>query len=186
MTTTLILPGFNGSGEDHWQRHWLADHDDAVLVGQEHWGEPVLEDWLYNLESELIAHPGAILVAHSLGCILAANLAGRPAAEHVGGAVLVAPCDIDVTNVKHPGLIDFGAMPRRRLPFPSILVASRNDSYMEFDTARQYAGIWGSGLVDLGNAGHINVASGFGRWEDGYALASNFRFERESVVSRAA
>jgi len=57
---------------------------------------------------------------------------------------------------------------------------------MEFDTARAYAGIWGSGLVDLGNAGHINVASGFGRWEDGYALASTFRFGRAGGVSRAA
>lgn len=81
MTTTLILPGLNGSGEEHWQRHWLMEHDDAVLVHQEHWDRPVLEDWLYNLESELIAHPGAVLVAHSLGCVLAAKLAGRPAAE---------------------------------------------------------------------------------------------------------
>ncbi|NGN41066.1 serine hydrolase family protein [Mesorhizobium sp. CGMCC 1.15528] len=184
--TTLILPGLNGSGEDHWQRHWLADHGDAILVAQEHWDKPVLEDWLHTLESELVAHPGAVLVAHSLGCILAAKLAGRPAAEHVAGAVLVAPCDIDVTNAKHPGLIDFGAMPRRRLPFPTIFVASRNDTYMDFDIAQEYAGIWGSGLVDIGDAGHINVASGFGRWEDGYALASCFKFARVEVASRAA
>ncbi|MEO9338188.1 alpha/beta hydrolase [Mesorhizobium sp. SB112] len=186
MTATLILPGLNGSGETHWQRHWLDDHDDAILVQQEHWSHPVLEDWLYNLESQLLAHPGAILVAHSLGCILAASLAGREAAEHVAGAILVAPCDIPPTREKHPGRIQFSDMPRARLPFPSILVASRDDPYMSFDTARKYSNIWGSGLVDLGNAGHINVASGFGRWEDGYALASSFKAGRVEVNSRAA
>lgn len=181
MTATLILPGLNGSGETHWQQHWLDDHEDAFLVEQEHWTHPVLEHWLYNLESELVAHPGAVLVAHSLGCILAAKLAGRPSAEHVAGAILVAPSDIGITNEKHPGLIEFGEMPRARLSFPSILVASRTDTYMSFETSREYAELWGSGLVDLGDAGHINVASGFGRWEDGYVLASCFRNHKRAL-----
>jgi predicted alpha/beta hydrolase family esterase len=65
-------------------------------------------------------------------------------------------------------------MPRLALPFPSIVVASRTDPYMHFSAASHFAGIWGSALVDLGDAGHINVASGFGRWPEAYALASAF------------
>jgi uncharacterized protein len=172
MSRTLIVPGYQGSEPGHWQRFWLEDNSASLLVEQESWAHPVLDIWLHNLECELMAHPGAILVAHSLGAVLVANLGGRPAAQHVAGAVLVAPADVEAAQERHPGRIQFGRMPRRRLPFPAIVVASRNDPYMPWITTREYAGIWGAGIVDLGYAGHINVASGFGRWTEGYALAS--------------
>ncbi|MNL66946.1 hypothetical protein D3C87_1914830 [compost metagenome] len=41
---------------------------------------------------------------------------------------------------------------------------------MSFDRLRHVSTRWGSRLVDLGHAGHINVASGFGRWSRGYDL----------------
>ncbi|WP_141061001.1 alpha/beta hydrolase, partial [Brucella melitensis] len=37
--------------------------------------------------------------------------------------------------------------------------------------------VWGSGFVDLGHAGHINVASGFGHSPDGAILASSLHRE---------
>jgi uncharacterized protein len=172
MSRILIIPGYNGSQNGHWQRHWLEDDPFAQLVEQESWTHPVLDIWMRALEYELMASPGAILVAHSLGATLVANLAGRLSAGHVAGAVLVAPADVESAQRRHPGRIEFGGMPRRRLPFPSVVVASRNDPYMLWPKTRDLVAIWGSGIVDLGNAGHINVASGFGRWTEGYALAS--------------
>jgi predicted alpha/beta hydrolase family esterase len=41
---------------------------------------------------------------------------------------------------------------------------------MSFGRAAHLAKVWGSDLVDLGYAGHINVASGFGPWAKGKAL----------------
>lgn len=171
MSRILIVPGFNGSDTDHWQRHWLEEDQNALLVEQESWTHPVLWVWLHKLEADLIANPGAVLVGHSLGAVLIAHLANSPAAAHVDGALLVAPADIEAAQQRHPGRIEFGKMPRRRLPFPSIVVASRTDPYMPWLKSREYAGIWGSGLLDLGDAGHINVASGHGRWPEAYDIA---------------
>ena len=35
---------------------------------------------------------------------------------------------------------------------------------MSFPRAEQWAATWGCDLVDLGDAGHINVEAGFGAW----------------------
>lgn len=56
-------------------------------------------------------------------------------------------------------------VPRRALPFPSIVAASRNDPLASFDRVRELAADWGSTLVDLGEVGHLNPASGYGRWD---------------------
>jgi predicted alpha/beta hydrolase family esterase len=186
MTKRLIIPGLNGSGPDHWQTHWLADIENAELVEQENWHRPSLKDWLSNLESALVGNPGSVLIAHSLGAILVARLAQSAAADHVAGALLVAPCDISRTNRLHNDALQFGTMPVGRLPFPSIVVASRNDPYMSIAAASSFASMWGSGFVDIGNAGHINVASGFGRWEEGYVLASGFERTLSAGASTTA
>jgi len=170
-TETLILPGLNGSPEDHWQRHWARDQSDSRIVEQDNWTCPALDSWLERLESAIEAFPGDVrLVAHSLGCVLAANLANHRLASRVRGALLVAPCDLETTEKLHPCVINFGLMPRARLPFPSLVVGSLNDPYMSVERLRLTARCWGSALIDLGDAGHINIASGFGRWKAGYAL----------------
>ncbi|MBP1886104.1 RBBP9/YdeN family alpha/beta hydrolase [Sinorhizobium mexicanum] len=170
MAKTLIVPGLFGSGEGHWQRHWLADHLGAAIVEQEDWNRPTLARWRAALEAEIARHETVDLVAHSLGSVLVAALADRALAKRVRSALLVAPCDLDETERLHPGAIDFGVMPNLVLPFPSLIVGSLNDPYMPFDRLKPLSGTWGSGLVDLGHAGHINVASGFGRWAHGYDL----------------
>ncbi len=169
MVKTLIVPGLCGSGEGHWQRHWLVDHPEAALVEQGDWNRPTLADWRGALEAEIDRYQSVDVVAHSLGCLLVAGIAG-PIADRVRSALLVAPCDLDETERLHPGAIDFGAMPRQRLNFPSLVVGSLNDHYMPFDRLRILCERWGSRLVDLGHAGHINIASGFGRWPGGYNL----------------
>ena len=170
--TSLIVPGLHGSGVGHWQHWWRLDHADAHLVEQADWANPDEEAWLSTLERAIIACPGSLIIAHSLGAILTARLARSRVAHLVAGALLVAPADINRTSSLHQRTYDFGAMPRDRLPFPSLVVASRDDVYMPFSMARDLATDWGSGLHDLGYVGHINIPSGFGRWVDGYAHAA--------------
>lgn len=109
----------------------------------------------------------------------------------MSGALLVAPADIERTGALHGRSYQFGVMPNQRLPFPSILVASHDDPYMPFDKAVDLGHSWGSQVHDLGRVGHVNVASGFGRWTGGYALAdkvvgnpANVRTPRAVHISR--
>lgn len=168
---TFVIPGFAGSPEGHWQHIWAEERPFARMIHQENWYFPDLSVWADTLERALLAEPGEVLlVAHSLGCILTARIGEGAAAHKVRGALLVAPGDLEVTERLHPGLIRFGAMPERALPFPSVLLGSRNDTYMSEERARHFADCWGSQYVDMGYVGHINLASGFGRFERAYRL----------------
>ena len=178
MSRVLVLPGLFGSGEGHWQRHWLKDQADSRLIEQDDWNHPRLEDWMTKLVLALEEAGEAYIVAHSLGCLLAARLAGSSAASRVKGALLVAPCDLSATEVLHPGHIAFGPMPTAVIPFPSITVGSLDDIYMSLDRLSLFGRLWQSEVRNIGLAGHINVASGFGRWTAGYALL-------EKLVERA-
>jgi predicted alpha/beta hydrolase family esterase len=166
----LLVPGLNGSADGHWQRFWLEDFEEAQLVEQTDWANPQAGRWQHRLEQAVIANPGAIIVAHSLGSVLTARLAGSSVAPLVGGALLVAPADIERTSLLHARTYEFGRIPTDPLPFPALVVASRDDIYMSLDKAMLLAQSWKAPLVDIGYAGHINVASGFGRWTQGYEL----------------
>lgn len=186
MIDTLIVPGLNGSPDGHWQRHWADSDPSADIVEQENWSVPVLSDWLYALEARIMGcAPGVVLVAHSLGCSLVAALAGRPAAAHVGGALLVAPADVRPLSAAYPTVAAFDAGSGVQLPFTSILVASRDDPFMSFARAERQAGRWGSAIFDLGTAGHVNIASGFGPWPDAATLAAGLRGRGRPVSHRS-
>lgn len=167
---TLIIPGLAGSPEGHWQAVWCEDREGSRFVEQKNWDRPDRDLWRAELERALAASGSAYLVAHSLGCVLVAQMAESPFRERIRGALLVAPCDLDRTEALHPGLIRFGGMPKAALPFPTVLIGSRNDPYMTEERARSFAARWGSRFVDMGAVGHINRASGFGRFERGYRI----------------
>lgn len=180
MTSTLILPGLNGSDDGHWQRFWLKDDAESRLVEQDDWKSPRIEAWAKRLEDVLAEEGPAFIVAHSLGCLLAAKCAEGPAAKLIRGALLVAPCDLSTTEKLHPGAIHFGRMPTRILPFPTITVGSLNDIYMPLENLSFYNRLWKTEVRNLGQAGHINIASGFGRWTGGYELLSLLKMKARS------
>lgn len=176
MIETLIIPGLHGSPEGHWQHHWAENDPLAEIVEQESWSRPRFVDWLHALEARLEAsQPGVVLVAHSLGCSLVAAIAERPAAAYVSGALLVAPADVQALADRHPEVGEFQAGHHTPLPFASLLVASRNDPFMDFASAQRQAATWGSAFYDLGDAGHINIASGYGAWKEAPILADGLR-----------
>lgn len=162
----IIVPGWRNSGPDHWQSLWAQALPQAERVEQDDWLTPKRDAWVQQLEALILARPQpAIVVAHSLGCITTAHL-GAQAAARVQGALLVAPADPE----RRAHLADFAPVPHQRLPYRSVLVASTNDPYCPVRLAGAYARAWGSELVRLPNAGHINVESGHGPWPLGWAL----------------
>jgi predicted alpha/beta hydrolase family esterase len=166
----LIVPGLFNSAPEHWQSLWLADLPGAQRVEQENWDQPTLAEWTAGLVEALRSAPGAVLVGHSLGCALIAHVAKIRGARGIAGAMLVAPAEVNREGPVGRLLEPFGPMPLEPLPFPSTVVASRNDPFVSFPEAARCAVGWGSRFVDLGDAGHINVASGLGDWPEGRAI----------------
>jgi predicted alpha/beta hydrolase family esterase len=170
-TPLLILPGLGNSGPQHWQSWWEREIPGARRIEQSDWERPELADWLAALEQGVAACAApALLVAHSLACALVAQWASA-ARGRVKSALLVSPSDIEAETAPPEGR-SFAPLPRRKLPFPAIVVASRNDPYVTFDRAAGFAADWGARLVDAGDAGHINTASGHGPWPEGRRILS--------------
>lgn len=178
MVTTLILPGLYDSGPEHWQSHWERVDPRCRRVVQADWETPLCADWAARLDAAIAAHDGpVVLVAHSSSCAMVAHWARGAAPARcakVRGALLVAPSDPEGPRFP-PGPTGFAPVPRRPLPFPSIVVASADDEYVTPETARAYAAAWGSRLVEIGPCGHVNSASGLGMWPTGYALLEELR-----------
>lgn len=169
----LVIPGLGGSGERHWQTRWEQDRHDCERVELGCWDAPQRNGWVSAIERAVRGADAPILfVAHSLGCHAVAwwaQLLAEGASGQVVGALLVAPPDVARGDV-HPLLSRFAPSPRGLLPFPSIVVASRNDPYATLARSREMAGSWGSDFVDVGEAGHINAESGLGAWAPGQRL----------------
>ncbi len=168
MAKVLILPGLHNSGPSHWQSLWLAAHPEYHRVVQEDWTRPRCEDWIRVLDEAVLAatKEPPVLVAHSTACALVGHWWARHK-RRITGALLVAPSDTEGRSYPR-GPQGFAQMPLHVLPFPTIVVASRNDPAVSFKRARFFAECWESELIDLGAAGHINEKSGYGPWLDGH------------------
>lgn len=168
----LILPGWRNSDAEHWQSRWQAAHG-YQRVEQHSWVHPLRGDWIARLEEVLLSldveqDGPAVMVAHSLGCVHVAAWAAHSKNTHrVKAALLAAPPDADRADVREliPG---WSPMPLERLPFASVLLASRDDPHCTPERAKAFAAAWGSEFVDIGARGHLNSDSGLGDWPEAY------------------
>lgn len=169
----LTVPGLGSSGPSHWQSLWEDTLPDTQRVELGMWNRPHRNAWVTKLDQAIrTTRAPVVLVAHSLGCLAVAwwaALSPQPYGWPVAGALLVAPADVDRADV-HPDIAAFKPSPRQLLPFPSILVASTDDPWIEIEKARSLAAQWGSHFVDAGAQGHLNAASGIGSWIEGQDL----------------
>jgi predicted alpha/beta hydrolase family esterase len=171
----LTLPGLWGSGPEHWQSQWEAKHPEWKRVEQRDWEHPDRKEWVDTLSRYVAAEPAPpVLAAHSLACSLVAQWVADTGGHGVAGAFLVAPSDVEGPNYPEEGKLFATNMPLVRLPFPSLLVASADDPYVALERAEQFARAWGSELVNVGDAGHINTSAGYGPWPEGEAMLLQF------------
>ena len=169
LSPVLILPGLYDSSPQHWQTLWMAGRPGFRRVEQADWERPRCADWVARLDAAVQeAGPRALLVAHSAACALVAHWAAVRGGN-VRGALLVGPSDTEAPSYP-AGPTGFAPMPLVRLPFPSTVVASADDPYVSLDRAETFARSWGSRFVNIGQAGHINTASGLGDWPRGLEL----------------
>ncbi len=169
----LILPGYGGSGPDHWQSRWQAQNPDWQRFAPNDWDTPDLTDWLAALDRAVAAEPEPpLLVAHSLACLLVGHW-GATRQTPVRGAFLVAPPDPQ-EPVFPAEASSFVPLPQAKLPFPALIVASTDDPYGSVGFAQDLAETYGAWFVSLGPLGHINTDSGHGDWPQGRELLAAF------------
>lgn len=181
-TFVLTVPGLDGSGPEHWQTLWERRLERCERVQMGDWAYPERSKWIRRLDREIHNSPAPVLIAaHSLGCLAVAwwtkeRWSGNQ--ERVIGALLVATPDVE-RGKERERMRSFSPLPRGPLPFPSLLVASRNDPYATFETSRRIAAMWGSTLVDAGTAGHLNADSGVDEWTEGIRLLASLIAEKD-------
>lgn len=166
MRPIILVPGYTGSGPDHWQTHWQSAYPCSRRVTVPDWDDPDLDTWVDALDQLVVSlDESAVLAAHSLGCYVVAHWADRTERE-VAGALLVAPPDLARDDTEVP-LKRFHPAPTHPIRFPTILAASTDDPYSSIQRAEELAEQWGSRFEPLGPAGHVNTAAGFGQWPEG-------------------
>ena len=170
----LFVPGLGGSGPDHWQTRWESKLSTARRVEQEDWLQPDRDGWATRITEAVQASTRpALIVAHSLGVVAVAHAAPAFPPGIVRGAFLVGLPDVERPDI--PAILHaFSPIPRDPLPFPSLLVASRNDPYGSYERAEDFSYAWGAAMVDAGEAGHLNPESGFGPWPEGLMRLAGF------------
>jgi predicted alpha/beta hydrolase family esterase len=175
QSTVVIVPGLRGHVAEHWQTllaDALASAGRPVRTVPPPTQHPLSrEARVAALEEVMSAICGpVVLIAHSAGCIITVHWAQRHRTSQVRGALLATPPDLDKPmHEPHPSpeLLREGGwypVPRTPLPFPSIVAASSDDPLADLDVVVGLARDWGSRLVEIGAAGHLNPASGYGPW----------------------
>ena len=167
---TVIVPGVGGSDATHWQS-WLQQQiTNSSRVLQADWNQPILTPWVDNFYRHIMSLNRPVqVVAHSFGCLTTiAALAKYPALKHwIRSVLLVAPANPArfsqsgfATHEENFSRI-FGNF---RLTIPALMVVSENDPWLKLTDALHYAKTWNIPYVNQGMVGHINVASGYGKW----------------------
>ena len=127
----IIVPGYTGSGPDHWQSRWQRKLSTARRVEQENWDIPVRDAWVCRLvETVRGCRRPAVLVAHSFGVVTVAHAAPLLPRNIVRGAFLVALPDLEEADPipgnrgvvrAHPARPAALSVAPRRQPLRSIL-----------------------------------------------------------------
>jgi predicted alpha/beta hydrolase family esterase len=188
--TVLISAGYKGSDEHHWQS-WIQHRVPHSYRVKQSWNDPQIKVWADNIGQHIDEAIGAVvIVAHSFGC-LASVLAASTRAEKVAALMLVAPadprrfCEQGLIHELAPSTpvsgIDY-LLPQTVLRIPSLMITSTDDPWLSETNAVQLASRWGSKLVVLERAGHINVASGFGTWPAGLQYLNELRAQTQFSV----
>lgn len=175
MIHTVIVPGVGGSEHDHWQSWLQRQLKSCSRVQQQDWNKPVLHTWVEQFVKTVQAIQEPIqIVAHSFGCLTTvAALAQHPELnQKIKNLVLVAPANparFGDAGFARDSQNDYQQyFHQLKLQVPTQMIISENDPWLNFQDALQLAKAWKIRPKNLGQVGHINVASGFGPFPEIY------------------
>jgi len=170
MIHYFTLPGLGGSDKEHWQSRFEKILPNCKRIEQINWDEPNKEEWIDTIDNAVKGYDlsKVVFISHSLGGIALSHWANTYN-KKIKGALIVAPPNLDNVSTDI-GLDSFLPVPKGKIDFPTLFIASSNDPWAELEASEQLAQSWGSEFVNVGNAGHINTDSGLGEWNEGLSL----------------
>ncbi len=169
----LILPGIADAGDassGHWYARWEARLPTARRVPPgDASGDGSFAGWTDRLVAAVMsAERPVVLGAHDLGAFAVAGAAERLAGRLAGAFLVAAP------SPEAARTMGFGPAGLARLPFPAVLVASRDDPQADWSASEAMARAWGAELVDAGASGRLDGTSGHGPWPEGLMRFAGF------------
>jgi predicted alpha/beta hydrolase family esterase len=189
--TVVLVPGLRGHVEDHWQTRLAATLPNAWCMpplGP----SPDLRTRVALLDRIVDDVDGpVVLVAHSAGVLATVHWATTWTGAKVVGALLATPPTFahplppqypTIAQLRTHGWLP---IPRRPLPFPSIVAASTDDPLGNPVRLRALATAWGSRWHTLGAVGHLNPASGYGDWPGATELIDELVDHRRPLLAPA-
>lgn len=162
----LTVPGYTGSGAEHWQTYLEDRYDGFTRVHQDDWDDVDRDRWVARLDETVRGiDDDVVLIGHSCGSVTVAQWAASAGwDDRVVAAVLVAPADVDA-----PGALEAiraqAPLPRQKLPMKTHLVVTENDPHLALDRGMALAVEWGATLEVVPGGGHLASADGFGEWD---------------------
>lgn len=170
----LALPGRGNSGPDHWMSQWCRVFANSSRVLQAEWERPDPADWIARVNTAIEHAPRRVVIlAHSLAVATTVKWAAKAdphLLKKVAAAFLVSATNVEDPDPSFDLVRPFAPMPLQKLPFPAMVVASRNDPRVTFDRATFCASAWGAELADAGDLGHMGNEARLGLWPDGLLL----------------
>lgn len=170
---TVVVPGWNGSGDGHWQT-WLEGQLDGdgretrrpAFADVDH---PDLAEWLEALRAALADLPadGFDVVAHSLGAVLWLHHVAAPdGSPRPARVALVSPPSPGTSIPEIAGFfpppMDVDAV--RRGADGTVLVGSDDDPYLPEGITAAYGLPLKMATTVVPGGGHLNDDSGYGEW----------------------
>ena len=184
----IVLHGLGGSGPEHWQS-WL--YKELVNAGEKvyyptlpEYDDPHKDKWIHTLEDTFhnVYSDNITVVAHSLGCILWLHFAHKNdpiLKKFVKRVILVAPPS---PYLKHEMIQRFFPLPVKGKETiqsyrNTLQIQSTNDPYCSVEDSQYFKDLGIKQLLVV-NKGHINIDSGFGKWQWilDYCLDQNLEF----------
>jgi predicted alpha/beta hydrolase family esterase len=169
---TVLVPGWNGSGPDHWQT-WLEQQlqEDGRETRRPAFPDvdvPDLARWLTALRAAVADLPadGYDVVAHSLGAVLWLHHVATDPGPRAARVALVSPPSPATAIAEiaefFPPPMDVDTV--RRGADGTVLVAGDDDPYLAEGIADAYGRPLKMATTVIPGGGHLNPASGFGEW----------------------
>jgi len=174
--SVLLIPGIGNSGPAHWQTLWENNYPNTHRVQQTDWDHPDCDKWAARLDDVVRrADAPPVLVAHSLGCLVACKWASQSRLPVKAILLVAVPDPAGPTFPREAsgfsGLVsDLG---QRRV----AMVSSTDDPFSTALYSQRCALAWTAEHIVTGAKGHLNADSGLGEWSQGWDIVERLRHE---------
>ncbi len=175
---TLILHGWGGSDFPHWQSYLASelakDYGTVSFPLLSEKDAPKKDVWMAEVLEILEDFKPDIVVCHSLANILWFHLCHEQKALHVKKLFLVAPPSLTCKLLELDTFFPLN-IPNALFAQSVTLITSTNDPYLNQEEALSLAQALDVSHIILKDGGHINTASGYGKWDEIVDLVKGYQ-----------